>query len=455
MSPASSATDGFPHPKPMLSYWLANMRASPLLGYRSSEQLPKEAELVIVGSGMSGVATAYHILTAENSPYAGRPGSIVMLEAREICSGATGRNGGHCRPDTYLGYPTYKADHGIRDGLALIDLELDNLNYLASLVEKEGIQCDFWRGDGESQGGMDVFMTEEILDEARAALKEYKEDGGKIETKWIEDKAEAAKAARIPGAIGAATYPAGQLYPFKVVQHLLLKSLSLGLKFYSSTPVTSVSSGSAPYTITTPNGPITAPKILYATNAYTGKLLPELKEHFTPVLGHCSAATPTEKFSGKGLMKFTQCIRWGRDPDHPEAQHEKFEYMIQRPSDGTIIIGGGHENNDFNDSKTKEPEANYLRTYNQKTYADWGEEKGGEGTNRVWTGIMGNTYDYLPFVGPIPGRPGQYVFAGHNGYGLAKLMLAGPGADYSVSGLPAPLACTVERLKKKAKKSHL
>jgi hypothetical protein len=43
----------FPIPKGMsLSYWLQNVRASPLLDHRTTEELPKSAEIVIIGSGV-------------------------------------------------------------------------------------------------------------------------------------------------------------------------------------------------------------------------------------------------------------------------------------------------------------------------------------------------------------------------------------------------------------------
>jgi glycine/D-amino acid oxidase-like deaminating enzyme len=35
----------------------------------------------------------------------------------------------------------------------------------------------------------------------------------------------------------------------------------------------------------------------------------------------------------------------------------------------------------------------------------------------AWTGIIGMTPDAVPFVGPIPGKEGQYVAAGYNGHG--------------------------------------
>ncbi|RMY59516.1 hypothetical protein D0863_11908 [Hortaea werneckii] len=68
-------------------YWRCELH--PVDDHRSTELLPSECDVVIIGSGMAGVVTAYHLCeqTEGNEP------SILMLEARQVCSGATGRNG--------------------------------------------------------------------------------------------------------------------------------------------------------------------------------------------------------------------------------------------------------------------------------------------------------------------------------------------------------------------------
>lgn len=68
-------------------YWRTELHA--LDEHRTTEELPEECDIAIIGAGMTGVATAYHVskLTGDKSP------SVVILEARQLCSGATGRNG--------------------------------------------------------------------------------------------------------------------------------------------------------------------------------------------------------------------------------------------------------------------------------------------------------------------------------------------------------------------------
>lgn len=68
-------------------YWRTELHA--LDEHRTTEKLPTECDIAIIGAGMTGVATAYHV-----SKLAGdKPPSVVILEARQLCSGATGRNG--------------------------------------------------------------------------------------------------------------------------------------------------------------------------------------------------------------------------------------------------------------------------------------------------------------------------------------------------------------------------
>lgn len=75
-----------PRDNPTQSYW--QIPPSALADYRSSPNLPDSADTVIIGSGITGAAVAWHLLSQSTSP-----GSILMLEARQVCSGATGRNG--------------------------------------------------------------------------------------------------------------------------------------------------------------------------------------------------------------------------------------------------------------------------------------------------------------------------------------------------------------------------
>jgi len=83
-----------PVPNSTASYW----RSEPhwLDEYRSTEELPSQADIVIIGTGIAGVSTAYHLLDRKDNENASQP-SILLLEARQVCSGATGRNGGHIK----------------------------------------------------------------------------------------------------------------------------------------------------------------------------------------------------------------------------------------------------------------------------------------------------------------------------------------------------------------------
>jgi hypothetical protein len=74
-----------PRPNPTLSAW--QDPPDDIADARTTPDLPVVADVVIIGSGISGASIAYGLLQA------GTGESVVMLEARQACSGATGRNG--------------------------------------------------------------------------------------------------------------------------------------------------------------------------------------------------------------------------------------------------------------------------------------------------------------------------------------------------------------------------
>jgi glycine/D-amino acid oxidase-like deaminating enzyme len=72
------------------SFWLTE-RDPELKAARTTPNLPSSADVVIVGSGMSGAMMAYHL--TRKSQAQGKQLNIVMLEADECCGSATARNG--------------------------------------------------------------------------------------------------------------------------------------------------------------------------------------------------------------------------------------------------------------------------------------------------------------------------------------------------------------------------
>ena len=76
------------------------------------------------------------------------------------------------------------------------------------------------------------------------------------------------------------------------------------------------------------------------------------------------------------------------------------DYLIQRPSDGAVIVGGGEWNAPVNDqvghtddSVTHPAITQHLRNVCAKNLEGWGDEAQGEGLITDWTGIMGETPD--------------------------------------------------------------
>lgn len=66
------------------SFWLSEPE---LVGYRTTDDLPSEADVVVIGTGVTGTSALRYLVQS------GKKLNIVALEAREVCWGASGRVG--------------------------------------------------------------------------------------------------------------------------------------------------------------------------------------------------------------------------------------------------------------------------------------------------------------------------------------------------------------------------
>lgn len=431
----------YPNPKSTPPFWRIDPHA--LDKYRSSD-LPTKCDVVIIGAGYAGAATAYHLYDENPSPP-----SVVLLEARQACSGATGRNGGHLRPEVYFGMSDYIERYGIEAAAEISNHEVAHIQAIKKLVEKEHIDCDF-----TLTRTFDVFFDEAFANKAKGAYDSMVARGlTSIQDAHFTPAKYAERDSGVKNAKGCFSFTAAHLWPYKFVMHLLGLAITKGLNLQTETPVKDVSSTAdahGRYAVTTARGIITAKKIVFASNGFTAGLLPEYSQKIVPCRGICSRIVTPDPNKAPYLNN-TYTLRTGPG---------MYDYLIARV-DGSIIVGGAkstmskdksvwYDNSD--DSELIEPAQDYFDEYMQRRFLGWEDSRAY--VDKVWTGIMGYTSDLQPHVGPVPKRPNQYILAGFNGHGMPIVFLAAKGIaemirddkTFEQTGLPRVYRTTEERL---------
>ncbi|KZF25880.1 FAD dependent oxidoreductase [Xylona heveae TC161] len=440
-----TAPDFFPHPEPTQSYWLTH--EDDLANHRTTEELPQEADYVVIGSGYAGTTSAYYLLKDEKF----RP-STVILEARSACSGATARNGGHLKPDCYLSFWTYAKMFGPRTAAQLINHEIKHLKEIKKLVEEENIDCDF-----HLTRAIDVFLDERVSVPTIQAYREMVK-AGYLDTSDIEFWANPKEAEQVSGmkdALCAFSFTAGHIWPYKFIMHLLRRAVEWGANLQTNTPVTTLSEkpdAEGRWTVTTPRGTIRAKNVVIATNAYTAGIMPEFKDKIVPVRGIAAHIAVPEGQRPPHLNN-SYAVRFGP---------KQYDYMVVR-ADGSVVVGGAKQKvllsdsnweNVTDDSKLIEGADEYFDGYMQRHFNGW--EDSGATTTKIWTGIMGYSKDFMPFLGRMPGKRGIWLNTGFTGHGMPRILLSsvalaglmkGEVDDLSHTDIPWPFWATEERIR--------
>jgi glycine/D-amino acid oxidase-like deaminating enzyme len=94
-----------------------------------SVDLPTAADVVIIGSGITGCAVAHTLLRKTPSL------SVTVLEARQTASGATGRNGGHLLSDNLFLIPKYVPTIGVEAAGEVAHFSNKNSTRIRDLVQ--------------------------------------------------------------------------------------------------------------------------------------------------------------------------------------------------------------------------------------------------------------------------------------------------------------------------------
>jgi len=249
--------------------------------------LTKQAstDLLIIGAGFSGLWTA--LLAKEENPSR----DVIVLEAGEVATGATGRNGG---------FMDSSITHGFSNGLsrwknelpALLALGNQNLKEIEGTIARYNIDCDYIR-----TGDVDMATEPHHINE----MKDELEEAAPYNTNFqFMDRDEVQAVVKSPYFIAGLKRPDTSLVnPAHLAWGLRKACLDLGVQLYEDSLVTRLEEEGNYVNAHTPRGRVRASRVALATNAFP-PLLKRLSYYVVPVYDYALVTeplTPTQRES--------------------------------------------------------------------------------------------------------------------------------------------------------------
>lgn len=405
---------GKPATNGQISFWMSQQVDTPQF---PSLEGPAEADVVIVGAGYTGLWTAYYL--AEKAPHL----SVVVLEAKQVGYGASGRNGGWLTNTVTGGLDHYAASHGEQAARDFQNEMNNTVDEVLGVLGREGI-------DADAKKGGSLLVARNAAQEARVSrfmskVSKWPEEG------WVQlNRAEVDERIVVNSNRGGVWQPqCARIHPAKLAHGLARVVAGRGVTIYENTPVTEIHPGY----VETGVGRVRARHILRATEGFTTTLR-GLKRLWLPLN---SSMIVTEPLSDAQWAD----IGW----EHADTL-EDFSHVYaysQRTRDGRIAIGGRgtpyHFGSTFDaDGLTDES------TWSQLTHLlrSWFPGIADVPIAHTWSGVLAVSRNWKATVSYDRntglGSAGSYVGTGVTATNLAGRTLADlvAGDDTPITRLP-------------------
>jgi glycine/D-amino acid oxidase-like deaminating enzyme len=225
-----------------------------------------DCDILIIGAGYTGLSTALH-LAEQSIP-------CMVIEAQQPGWGASGRNTGWLEPNWWMKQP--------KDLTALFGEELGNRltrwvargpELLRGWIQRYQLEIEF------SQNGL--LLTTDQKSKALEWVAEARDwQALGVNNRYLN-------AEEISGYVPTDRYCGGLLLsdgatlnPLALSRELARACVESGVSLYASSPAASIARKGAHWEVATPQGVITARRLVLATDAYTRDLWPGLRSAF-------------------------------------------------------------------------------------------------------------------------------------------------------------------------------
>ena len=342
-----------------MSLWLDEVAADPHPPLTEDTT----ADVAIVGAGIAGIATAYHLARAGVKP--------IVLEARTVAEAASGRNAGFLLAGVAENFVAASRRYGEDRALRIWRFTEHNQELVRAIVARERIGCDLaWNGSEQIAG------DDEEWAEVRASADRLGKESVHVRV--------------VPDERAAIYEDDGEFHPVRYVRGLAAAAIAAGARIHDRTRATSIAKGE----VRTGRALVRTSAVVVCTNAYAQHLVPL---RVRPVRGQMLATAPVAR----------------RVFERPAYANRGYRYWRQR-ADGRLLVGGWRDT--AADEEVGEEERTTARIQDQLERFLRERSPEAKVTHR-WAGTMGFSHDALPYVGRL--ESGVFVSAGFTGHGMA------------------------------------
>ena len=383
------------------SYYLASANAMP---ERPALGADLSADVCVIGAGFTGVNTAIEL--------AQRGLSVILLEARRIGWGASGRNGGQLIRGIghdVSGFAKYVGEEGVR---YLERAGIESVALVGERIREHGIDCDLRWGFAELANTPAQFAAFKGEQDSLARL------GYVHETRLVgpQDIRDVVDSTQYAGAL--VDMGSGHLHPLNLVLGEAQVAESLGVRIFEHTEVLELIHGDT-VQVRCAGGTVRAASLVLACNAHLEELEPRLSGKVLPAGSYIIATEPLSVAQANQLI-----------PQNLALCDQKVGLDYYRLSADRRLLFGGACHYSGRDPKDI---AAYMQPKMLKVFPQLADTA----IAFQWGGRIGITANRFPQVGRLKQYPNVFYAQGYSGHGLnvthwcARLLAEGIHAGHS------------------------
>lgn len=359
------------------------------------------ADVCIVGGGFSGLNTAIEL--------AQKGLSVVLLEARKVGWGASGRNGGQLIRGVGHGVEQFESVIGAQGVRELKLMGLEAVEIVRKRVEQFNIDCDLTWGYCD-------------LANKPRDLEGFAEDAHELKSLGYQHQLRLLQANQMHEVVGSDRYVgglidmgSGHLHPLNLALGEAAAAQALGVQIFEDSAVTRIEYGSE-VKVHTANGIVRASNLVLACNAYLGELNSNLGGKVLPAGSYIIATEPLSAEQAQAIIPQNMALC---------DQRVALDYY-RLSADNRLLFGGACHYS----GRDPEDISGYMRPKMLEVFPHLKNTK----IDFQWGGMIGIGANRLPQIGRLKGQNNVFYAQAYSGHGVNATHLAGKLLGEAIAG---------------------